>query len=149
MIRTIKYHPSHARLLDLNEAYEGQVEVLESYKDTDGFFMESIIKDHGPGKTYEFLGVISGCIVVPGTFEVSALIGKSARKYPVGFFKQVQLSLKFYEILVKARRTQVTIRKGFPFLLKWIEMLGFEREGLMRKFGPEGDDYYLYARVKE
>lgn len=146
MIKAIKYQPEHAGMIELNEAYDGQLEVLESYKTTEGFFMESIVKDHG--NSIEVLAVISGCIVVNGTFEVSALVGKGARKYPLGFFKQVDLALTSYESVLKTRRTQVTIRAGYPFLIKWIELLGFEREGLMRKFGPEGDDYYLYARVK-
>jgi len=25
--------------------------------------------------------------------------------------------------------------------------LGFENEGLMKKFGPDGSDYYRFARV--
>jgi hypothetical protein len=32
---------------------------------------------------------------------------------------------------------------------KMLEMLGFEREGLLRRYGPDGEDNYLYARVTE
>lgn len=30
---------------------------------------------------------------------------------------------------------------------RWLEMLGFEQEGRMRRYGPDGADHYRYARV--
>ena len=30
---------------------------------------------------------------------------------------------------------------------RWARTLGFEREGLMKKYSPEGNDAWLYARV--
>jgi hypothetical protein len=32
--------------------------------------------------------------------------------------------------------------------VRFIGWLGFENEGLMRKFGLDGTDYYRYARVQ-
>lgn len=31
---------------------------------------------------------------------------------------------------------------------RWANLLGFEREGLMRAYGADGRDYVLYARVR-
>lgn len=31
---------------------------------------------------------------------------------------------------------------------RWLELLGFKREGLMQQFSPDRRDHYLYARVK-
>ena len=31
---------------------------------------------------------------------------------------------------------------------RWLELLGFQQEGIMKKFTPDGKDHYLYARVK-
>lgn len=45
-------------------------------------------------------------------------------------------------------RVQATIREADTVAVGWIEHLGFERECLMRKFGPDGENHYLYARVK-
>lgn len=46
-------------------------------------------------------------------------------------------------------RIQATVRTDFPAGIKYAEGLGFVREGLMRKYGPDGSDRYLYALVME
>lgn len=44
-------------------------------------------------------------------------------------------------------RVQATIGEDDAVSVRWIERLGFEREGLMKKFGPGRENKYLYARV--
>jgi hypothetical protein len=144
MIKSLPFARFHADIIELNEAYEGQRQILQAYDNMRGFDVETIM--HVP--TGSPLAVITGAVIFQGTYEVSALIGANARKYPIQFFRHVKGRIEHFEELHNLRRTQTLIRKGYPFLIKWIELLGFEQEGLLRKFGPEGDDYYMYARVK-
>ena len=144
MIKVIPYTPAHLKILRLNQGYDPSV--LENYGNMDGFLCETIVKDRRGD--FEVLAVLSGALIMAGNFEVSALVGDNAKKYPLEFFRTVKSRIENYEMKLDLRRVQCTVRDGFPFLVKFIKMLGFEREGLMRKFGPEGDDYYLYARVK-
>lgn len=44
-------------------------------------------------------------------------------------------------------RVQTTVNVEHAVSIKWVEWMGFEREGLMRKF-IGGQDYYRYARVR-
>ena len=44
-------------------------------------------------------------------------------------------------------RAQANIHHKFEKAIRLAEWLGFEQEGLMRRFGVEGADYYRYARV--
>lgn len=44
-------------------------------------------------------------------------------------------------------RAQANIHHRFDKAIRLAEWLGFENEGLMRRFGVEGDDYFRYARV--
>jgi RimJ/RimL family protein N-acetyltransferase len=46
-------------------------------------------------------------------------------------------------------RIQATVLVGFDVGSKWVERFGFEFEGCMRKWGPDGRDYNLYARVNK
>lgn len=46
------------------------------------------------------------------------------------------------------RRIEATVRYEFVAGRRWAECLGFQREGLMRRFGEDGADYWLYARVR-
>jgi RimJ/RimL family protein N-acetyltransferase len=44
-------------------------------------------------------------------------------------------------------RLEATAESTFAPACRWLELLGFENEGLMRKYGPDGADYVRYARI--
>lgn len=48
----------------------------------------------------------------------------------------------------KLRRIETFVDTEFAAGHRWVQMLGFEREGRMRAFSPDGRDFDLYARVK-
>lgn len=50
-------------------------------------------------------------------------------------------------VLAGLRRLQATALASFPEGCRWLELLGFEREGRLRRYGPDGADHFLYARV--
>tara|TARA_R100000808_G_scaffold12567_1_gene31270 strand:- start:1954 stop:2400 length:447 start_codon:yes stop_codon:yes gene_type:complete len=47
------------------------------------------------------------------------------------------------------RRLQATVRADYEPALRFIEFLGFKKEGLLKAYSPAGVDHYMYARVKE
>ncbi len=47
------------------------------------------------------------------------------------------------------RRLQIVVDVEREAAVRWAEFLKFEREGVMKKYGPEGHDYYMYARTYE
>lgn len=49
----------------------------------------------------------------------------------------------------KIRRAQCTIRTDFPKAKRMIEALGFEQEGLLRNYTPDGCNVWLYARLSK
>lgn len=46
------------------------------------------------------------------------------------------------------RRVEASVEDGFDAGHRWAAALGFEREGLMRAYAPDGADCWLYARVR-
>ena len=44
-------------------------------------------------------------------------------------------------------RAEAAVRTDFPQAIKMVEFLGFEREGLMRKYYPDKTDAWLYSRI--
>jgi len=50
-------------------------------------------------------------------------------------------------LLYKLHRVQAVADPNDPKAVQWLETLGFTFEGLMRKYGPDGRDYKLYARL--
>jgi hypothetical protein len=47
------------------------------------------------------------------------------------------------------RRIETSVDAGFDAGHRWARALGFEPEGLMRAYSPDGRDHVLYARVQE
>ena len=47
------------------------------------------------------------------------------------------------------RRLEAEAQCGFEPSRRWLRMLGFEEEGLMRRYGPGGEDFYRFARLLE
>lgn len=46
------------------------------------------------------------------------------------------------------RRIEATVDVGFKQGHRWVKMLGFELEGYMRAYRPDGADMLIYARIK-
>lgn len=70
-------------------------------------------------------------------------------KRPLWFHKTVKAKLQELIIEHNLRRIQCTVDEGFVMGNKWIKLLGFKEEGRMRKYGPNGETYILYALITE
>ena len=46
------------------------------------------------------------------------------------------------------RRLETTIDPAFPAARRWAELLGFQREGRLRRYLPDGRDMLIYARTQ-
>ena len=47
------------------------------------------------------------------------------------------------------RRIEITVQRGWDNGMRWANLLGFELEGIMRSYYPNGEDAYLYGRVTQ
>ena len=73
-----------------------------------------------------------------------ALIGEDAGKHFIGITRGVKRMLDVSGF----RRIEATIDVGFEAGVRWMWMLGFEFEGRMKAYRPDGADMLLYARVR-
>ena len=105
----------------------------------------------GPGWTlYDDSGeiIVCGGFIAggwPGIADVWLIPSVSIGEYPLAVVKGVKGFLDATIERHNLYRVQATIMEPE---VKWIEMLGFEREGKLRKFGPNKEDKYIYARVE-
>jgi len=72
-----------------------------------------------------------------------ALIGASAGRHFFGLHKSVLRAFAMHGY----RRIETAVVVGFAEGERWARLLGFEREGRMRSYMPDGTDCDLYARV--
>ena len=84
----------------------------------------------------------------PGVEEAWLLTSPLVEKYPVWFHRTVDRYLHDKEIELGLRRIQMTVHQDHETGKRWAERLGFACEARMAKYGPQGHDYYLYARTK-
>ena len=68
-------------------------------------------------------------------------------KYPLGVAKAIKKDFAKVAKENNITRVQSAIRKDFTEGQRFAEWLGLEKEGLMRKWGFEGSDQYMYARL--
>lgn len=47
----------------------------------------------------------------------------------------------------KIKRLQTSVRANFPMGLRFAKFLGFNNEGLMKHYGPDGSDFYRMAKI--
>ncbi len=87
--------------------------------------------------------------IVSGVAEIWAITGELVAKYPKDFHKICKQIVA--EALEKdnLHRLQCTAEVGYARTIKWLERLGFEREGTLRNYTPDGKDMYIYSIIRE
>ena len=83
-----------------------------------------------------------------GAGEAWVLVSPECLDIPASFARYAKR--QFNSILQDTglRRVQASIHVDDDRAYRFAEWLGFENEGVMRKYGVEGDDYYRMARVQ-
>ena len=69
--------------------------------------------------------------------------------YKVGFYKAIKEYLDKVIESNNLHRVQCYVHKDYMISQKYVEHLGFEREGLLKQYGSDKADYYIYARLIE
>jgi hypothetical protein len=92
-------------------------------------------------------GEILGIAVVAPQWENRAmalvLMSESAGRH----FHKIHRAVNRFLDIAGFRRVEATVDVGFDAGDRWMKMLGFEFEGLMRAYRPDGADMKLYARI--
>jgi|TARA_B100000212_G_C27239666_1_gene475311 hypothetical protein len=97
------------------------------------------------GHYYAIFGAVP---LWPGNYETFLFTDKEKFKNRklqcIKIFKQQE---KFLVDNFKPRRAQTTVPVRHCAWQRWLEFQGYVNEGIMRCFGPDGQDHYRYAKV--
>lgn len=120
---------------------------MRAYFDRPGY-AEMLIKD-GEAYTMTCDGVPIACAGVQEAWNnrgvAWALISTDAGLHMHAVTRAVRMYLTQF---AKWNRVEAYVDVRFTAGERWIKMLGFKIEGVMREFTPEGSDTYLCARLK-
>ena len=106
------------------------------------------LKAGGPCFTAVKDGVILGCAGLTKQWDNRAIAwALLSSNIDQNFVNIHRAALRYFDV-TEFKRVEAFVDANFDAGHRWIKMLGFEREGYMRSFTPEGNDAVLYARIK-
>jgi hypothetical protein len=82
-----------------------------------------------------------------GVAEATAFTTDLTAKYPIAVVKACRAGLKSLAQEFGLWRLDAHVVADWKAGNRFVKALGFEKEGLLKKFGPEKQDCYLYARL--
>lgn len=144
--KVVPFHVEHLSMMPLNEFDEAHLGLFHNYREYIAAYANSKLcfSAMQDGVLYASFGVNP---LFPHVYEAwlipSAEISKKA-------YKMHKASLAFFEHAVNKlaiRRLQIAVCSRNIRAVKWAERCYFEHEGLLRSFGPEGDDYFMMSRI--
>lgn len=121
----------------------------------EGISEEAVMEAWKKGVCYTLLldgePVVSSGIIHIGfnRGEAWTLVSSLFYKHRKTCFKRIKEMVGIIAQSMELVRVQSTIRADKPWADRWMKHLGFEREGLMKRFGPNGEDFVLYSRIFE
>jgi len=117
--------------------------------------LDRLIKKHNKGCSFTGCTTekIIGCAgILPiwgGVGHAWVVMGNDYRKHRIWIHKQVKDIFIKIAIGMHFKRVQANVQCDFYDAVRWIEALGFERESVLKRYGPDGKDHYMYARFFE
>ena len=147
MIRIVNYKPVHAVEIFHNGMNIGSPPGKEEY-------LAFAAKLNVPGQAFTAIDEEGRLVCSAGIFDIWKGVGEawlvgSKILNDRGIFLTRIISRRFKVIIKtqKYKRIQCVVHNKWKSSQKFVELLGFENEGLMRKYGPDGFDYLRYAIV--
>lgn len=111
--------------------------------------MRSVVMRHGSfTKTIEgdgeVLAVLGLVVRWDGVADVWAVIGDGARGRGVALTRAARRLLRRFASELRLRRVGASVQASRDEYCRWIELLGFECEGVEARAAPDGGDVFRY-----
>ena len=82
-----------------------------------------------------------------GVAEGWVLASKEIFEHPITFARTMKLRTDYLAKNNNIKRIQTAVKADCKLAIRFCEWLGFNQKGLMKKYGPDGADYFRYAKV--
>jgi RimJ/RimL family protein N-acetyltransferase len=90
----------------------------------------------------KIIGVFGFARILDGCFHLWSLFSVEIKKYPIAAVKIFRAASN-----IPARRIQMTTAMSNKAATAFAYRMGFSLEGILRKYGPDGTDHYIFAKV--
>jgi hypothetical protein len=145
--KLVEFHPTLLKLMNLRKWDRVFPDNIPNYSRLTQYY-----KDIG----YAWCGVADGkpvCAfgVIPlwrGVGDVWMLTDAELPSYGRTFHRVAKGMFDIYIDELNIIRLQCTVHAANFQAIKWIKAMYFKQEGLLEKYGPDGCDFYMFARLK-
>lgn len=147
-VNVIQYEPFHAYLILEKNVREEDLQ-LTQFPDWEKWVINC--KTAGPAYTLIIDHHIVAC---GGVFllewhkaEAWVLLSTFFYRYVKTAFREIKGYLKEIIKAYDLRRVQALVRPNFDSGKRLMYHLGFQEEGILRAYGPSGEDYSMFSRI--
>jgi hypothetical protein len=142
------FHPKHLWFLNLEEYQKKYFKDIPGYEK---YLEKNIINNAAYTGYYDTKPVVCFGLLnmFPGVAEAWLIPGKELKQFKIAlpFHRATKVFFDCAFDLFDLRRIQVSVDSNNLTALKWIEKLLFIREGIMKSFGPDGNDYIMLSKL--
>jgi hypothetical protein len=92
------------------------------------------------------LGMVGADVMWEGVANIWTLLSDKILVRPMRFHRLCKHLMNIFFSEMRLVRAEAHVRVGHESGVRWIERLGFVREGVMRNYLGQGKHAYLYAR---
>lgn len=144
--RIAYFEPDHFFKLKLNSFDKANI---EEHGDTDAMISELMSKGHSFSfiKENKIIALFGFYELWKGTIELWLIPSQEIQRHK---FAGHKASLRFFTFLAQkfhAKRLQFAVCCSNMLADNWANRCYFQKEGVMRKYSPDGFDYFLYSRI--
>ena len=142
MIRMRLYRPGDMARIQMRDTDDHVInQGLQDDLVLDGYALTM----HIDGEPVSAFGGVQSSI---GLCDIWMITSDKARGHGKMLVKYCLLLIKRVQELESIRRFHCMINSDREENIRFIELLGFERESTMKKAAPDGGDMYMYSRVR-
>lgn len=144
----VPFHWSHVDLMDLREQERLYTEHMPDFR-------ERVRHQHTNSLAFTYLcdGAIVACYgfipMWPGVWEAWMLTAKQCEAHIPHLTRAAGVVIGAFMRADGVRRLQVTVKSSDLRAAHFAEFLQFEREGVLKAYGPDGSDYLMMARYPD
>ena len=146
-VQIIPYRAEHLAGVEIRDLAPEHRDIVQSFE------YLRMLENMGPGKTLQIDGVTVASIVFckllyRGVAEVVVLFGPLFEKYKRTVHRICRKCCDDVQTAYNLHRVEAKISLESRRDRRWAESMGFKVEGRVEAFGPQGQDYVQYARVR-
>lgn len=94
------------------------------------------------------VAIFGGVFLHDKLFHCWAYFSDEIQKFPIEFTRKTKRLLEIFMEHHGVERLEIKVRSDYFIGQRFAAFLGFEFEGISRRYGRDGSDYHNFARIK-